>query len=97
MEWTVGASIETHPANFDLIYGRWGDGTSSSDRCAISMLHFENENGPGVMVIDAKDRPVATNSLVSKALTRDQIIGTDLAPYVFAIFDAVITKDKRLA
>ena len=96
MQWTVGASLERHPANFDLVYGQWGDGSSSSDRCAISLLHFENENGPGVMVIDAKDRPIATSSLVSQALTHDEIIGTDLATHVFAIFDAVITQDKRL-
>lgn len=94
--WTVGKSLDTHPANFDLIYGRWGDGASNSDRRAISLLHFENEDGPGVMVIDAKDRPIATSSLVSKALTRDEVIGTDLAKHVFAIFDAVITQDTRL-
>jgi hypothetical protein len=87
---------ETHPANFDLIYGRWGDGTSSADRCAVSLLHFENEKGPGVMVINAKDRPIGTSSLVSQAPTRDEIVGTDLATHVFAIFDAVISQDKRL-
>jgi hypothetical protein len=96
MQWTVGKSLDTHPANFDLIYGRWGDDTSSADRCAISLLHFENENGPGVMVIDATDRPVASSSLVSNALMRDEVVGTDLARHVFAIFDAVISQDKRL-
>jgi len=39
MQWTVGASLERHPANFDLVYGQWGDGSSSSDRCAISLLY----------------------------------------------------------
>ncbi|WP_218132112.1 hypothetical protein [Roseicitreum antarcticum] len=96
MQWTVGASLETHPANLDLIYGRWGDGASSADRCAVSLLHFENENGPSVMVIDAKNRPIATSSLISKAMTRDEVIGTDVAQHAFAIFDAVITQDKRL-
>ncbi len=96
MQWTVGASFVTHPANFDIICGAWGDAASSADRCAISLSYFENDDGPAVRVIDASNRPVASNELVGSALTRDDVIGTPLADDVFAIFDAVILQDKRL-
>ncbi len=94
--WTVGKSFDSHPANFDLIHGAWGETATPHERCAVSMLYFENEKGPHVMVIDAKDRPVANSELAGSALRRDEIISTPLAPRVFAIFDAVLTQDPRL-
>ncbi|AFO91516.1 hypothetical protein [Phaeobacter inhibens] len=97
VQWTVDVSIEDHPANFDLIYGAWGDGTSKSDRRAISLIHFENDGVPGVSVVNATDRPVASSELVGSAMNREELIGTPLAQQVFAIFDAVILQDKRLS
>lgn len=96
VHWTVGKSLESHPANFDLIYGPWGEGSQNKDRCAIALVHFENESGPGVMIIDANNRPVATSDLVGSAMRRDEVLGTSLASQVFAIFDAVLTQDQRL-
>lgn len=96
LHWTVGKSLQSHPANFDLIYGPWGEGSQVKDRCAISLIHFENEAGPGVMVIDANNRPVAARDLVGSAMRRDEVLGTSLASRVFAIFDAVLTQDERL-
>ena len=95
-QWTVGKSIEEHPANFDLILGSWGEGTTKNDRCAISLVHFENGGVPGVSVIDANDRPIASSELVGSAKSRDELIGTPLAQQVFAIFDVVILQDNRL-
>ncbi|TQV77902.1 hypothetical protein [Denitrobaculum tricleocarpae] len=96
MHWTVGASLATHPANFDLIYGPWGEGISKDHRCAISLIYFENDDGPTVRVIDANDRPVASYEFVGTALTREEVIGTPLAADVFAIFDAVFLQDERV-
>ncbi len=97
VQWTVGRSIEEHPANFDLVYGSWGDGSSKRDRRAISLVHFENDGVPGVSVIDAIERPVASSELVGSAMSREELIGTPLAQQVFAIFDAVILQDSRLS
>lgn len=97
MQWTVGMPFDSHPANFDIIYGRWGEGAESKDRCAISLLYFEEGGRPGVMAIDANDRPVGNSSLVGKAMSRDEIIGTDIAKQAFAVFDTVLLGDKRLA
>ncbi|WP_418592101.1 hypothetical protein [Ponticoccus sp. (in: a-proteobacteria)] len=96
VQWTVGQSIEDHPANFDLVFGAWGEGTSKSDRCAISLVHFESEGVPGVSVIDANDRPIASSELVGSAKSREELIGTPLIQQVFAIFDSVILQDNRL-
>ena len=97
VQWTVGKSIEDHPANFDLIYGAWGDETSKNDRCAISLVHFENQGVPGVSLINANDRPIASSELVGSAMSRDELVGTALAQQVFSIFDAVVAQDNRLS
>ena len=96
-QWTIGKLIEEHPANIDLIYGRWGDGTDKNDRCAISLIYFENDGVPAVSIVDANSRLIAESDLVSSALNREQILGTPLANHVFAIFDAVILQDIRLS
>ena len=96
-QWTVGKSIEGHPANFDLIYGAWGEGSNRNDRCAISLIHFESDGVPGVSVIDANDRPIASSELVGSAMSREELIGTPLVQQVFAIVDAVILQDNRLS
>ncbi|MDD7974011.1 hypothetical protein [Roseinatronobacter alkalisoli] len=97
VQWTVGKSIEDHPANFDLIYGTWGEGASKNDRRAISLIHFETEGIPGVSVVNANDRPIASSDLVGSAMSREELIGTPLAQQVFAIFDAVLLQDSRLS
>lgn len=97
LHWTVGKSLEDHPANFDLIYGAWGDGATKNNRCAISLVHFETEGVPGISVINANDRPIASSELVGSAMSREDIIGTPLAKQVFAIFDSVIQQDNRLS
>ncbi|MEM7644131.1 MAG: hypothetical protein AAF366_16650 [Pseudomonadota bacterium] len=96
IQWTEGQPLDSHPANVDLICGRWGEGTTGEDRCAISLVRFENEAGPGVMVVDAQDRPVARSDLVGRALSREEVVGTDLAQEAYAIFDAVLIQDTRL-
>ena len=96
LQWTVGKFIEDHPANFDLIYGAWGEGTTRSDRRAISLVHFISEGVPGVSIIDAHDRPIATSELVGSAMSREELVGTPLAQQVFGIFDAVVSQDNRL-
>ena len=96
VQWTVGGSLADHPANIDLVYGRWGDGASPNDRRAISLVHFEDDGVPGIMVIDAKKRSVATSGLAGEAMARDDVVGTDLATNVFAIVDAILVQDKRL-
>ncbi|WP_152615785.1 hypothetical protein [Leisingera sp. ANG-M1] len=96
VHWTASAGLDRHPANYDFIIGPWGEGASSADRVAVSLMHFENEDGPGVMVIDAGRRPSANSGLAARALDRESVVGTELAGTAFAIFDTVFLQDTRL-
>lgn len=83
-------------AHFDLILGKWGENAEATDRFAISLEYRVVENGPEFMVIDATERPVANNELVSRALRRDEVIGHSISEVVFAVADAALLKDERL-
>ncbi|UWQ74544.1 hypothetical protein [Leisingera sp. M658] len=96
VQWTAGAGLDRHPANYDLIIGPWGEGASPADRVAVSLLHFENEDGPGVMVIDADARASANSDLADSAFDRESVAGTEVAATAFAIFDAVYLQDPRI-
>jgi len=96
VQWTLG-QVERHGANFDLIIGKWGDGTESKDRCAVSMELHRTSDGPSFTVIDAVGRPAASSELVGKPLAREEVIGTPLAKQAFELADAVWLQDKRIA
>lgn len=96
VHWTADAGLDCHPANYDFVIGPWGEGASPADRVAVSMVHFENEDGPGVMVIDASGRPSASSDLAASVLDRESVVGTEVAATAFAIFDAVYLQDPRI-
>lgn len=93
--WTVG-HIAEHGAEIDLICGRWGEGTSPSDRCVMRLHHFIAATGPWVMVQDASLAD-GLDRLAARALRRDEIIGTPRAAEAFALYDAIALQDARLA
>lgn len=94
VEWTPGH--EDGHTNFDLIVGKWGDGQDSSSRQAISLEFRKLPTGPAFMVIDATSRPVCRSTLISKALRREDVIGTPIASDVFALCDVIFLSDSRL-
>jgi hypothetical protein len=95
--WTVGR-FPDHPANIDLVMGEWGDVASPEQRFLISMLLTVRDHRPEVLVIDSGNRPMAYKSdLVSRALRRDQVVGTPLATKVFALIDAIFLDDPRVS
>jgi hypothetical protein len=93
VHWTLGKVAE-HGAHVDLILGRWGEGAERADRYAVSL---EFRPGAGVMVIDASERDIARSELVSRALRREEVIGTPLAQRVFDLIDAIWLQDGRIA
>ena len=95
VEWTPG-HIEKS-ASFDLIIGKWGEHTRPDDRQAAVVEFRGLESGPSFRVIDAATRKIATSSLVSCALRRDEIIGTPLAQEIFAITDLIYFEDPRIS
>jgi hypothetical protein len=96
VQWTLNRVAE-HGAHFDFILGKWGEGTSATDRIAVSLEFHRAEKGPAFMVIDASSRPVSENTLVGRALRRDEVVGTALAKTVFALTDVVWLQDDRIA
>ncbi len=94
--WTPGAVLR-HGAAIDLILGAWGDATGPSDRVAISVAFRVTASGPEFMVVDATDRPHVRPTMVTRALTRAEVIGTPTAARAFAVLDAIWAGDPRLA
>jgi hypothetical protein len=96
VHWTVGHVFD-RGAHIDLVLGRWGEGTSAADRYAVSLEHRILDTGPGVMVIDADTRDIAESELVGRALRRTDVIGGSIAARAFAVYDAIMAQDPRLA
>lgn len=85
-----------HGASFDLILGRWGASTTKQDRYAVALDYRIVEGSAQFMVVDAQRRPTSGGELADTALKRSEIIGTLLAPQVFALIDAIYMGDQRL-
>jgi hypothetical protein len=96
VNWTLGR-VPDHGASFDLILGRWGEGTSAEDRVAVALAYRLLEGGPAFMVIDAGGRPAAGGGLAGRALFRDEVVGLPVAGEAFAVVDAVLVQDARVA
>jgi hypothetical protein len=96
VHWTLG-HVPDRGANIDLIIGEWGEAPNADRRSAISLAYRLTESGPSMMVIDANTRPTLRSPLVGQALCREEVIGTPLAQNAFAIADAVLAQDDRVA
>jgi hypothetical protein len=82
---------------FDLVLGRWGDGATAADRSLVTLDYRATEEGPAFMVIDAAGRPAAESGLVDRALARSEVVGQAVAEEAFAVVDAVLVQDVRIA
>jgi hypothetical protein len=90
--WTLGKP--DHGAKFDLILGKWGNSAGKDDRYSVALDYRLIDGAPQFMVVDALDRATSGSPLVGAALKRSDVIGTPLAPQVFAIVDAVYMSDS---
>ena len=96
VQWTL-TRVYDHGANFDLVLGGWGEGSSPADRQIVAVAYRIIDGGPQFMIIDAGCRPLAKSvSLATTALRRDQVIATPLAAEVFAMLDAIWLDDGRI-
>jgi hypothetical protein len=96
VHWTL-TRVSDHGANFDLIIGRWGEGAFAQDRVLVALEYRLLETGPAFMVIDAGGRPSASSDLAGRALSRAEVIGQPIAKQAFAIVDAILAQDARVA
>jgi hypothetical protein len=95
VHWTVGHVFE-NGATIDIVLGGWGKGTSAADRCAVRVDYRIFDHGPELMVRDAQ-RHFVKAELAAHCLKRSDVIGSPLAEQVFAICDAFLVNDRRLA
>jgi hypothetical protein len=97
VHWTLG-HVPDQGANIDLVIGKWVEDAAAEDRQAVAIAYRLMETGPSMMVIDAAERPVARNTeLVGRALRREDVVETPLATQAFAIADAILEQDERVA
>jgi hypothetical protein len=97
VHWTRGR-VPDHGANIDLIVGEWGDAGAAERRHAVALDYRLLPTGPVIMVIDAAGRPfVQDRSFIGRAMNRDDVFDTDVAEVAFAIADAVLAQDQRVA
>jgi len=97
VHWTLG-HVPEQGANIDLIVGEWGDSGDEKRRHAVALAYRLLPTGPVLMIIDAAERSfVQDKSFVGRAMNRDDVFGTEMAEVAFAIADAVLAQDQRVA
>ena len=97
VHWTLG-HVPDQGANIDLIVGEWGDAGAAERRHAVALAYRLLPTGPVLMIIDAAERSfVQDKSFVGRAMNRDDVFGTEMAEVAFAIADAVLAQDQRVA
>ena len=96
VQWAVGR-VSDHGALFDLILTRSKDNGMSAERLLVALDYRLTETGPAFMVIDAAGRPAAKSELVDRALARSEVVGKAVAEEAFAVVDAILEQDVRIA
>ena len=94
--WTTHQVVR-HGAEFSLILGGMGEGTTAADKFAVALHYFVEPDRFGFMVVDASETPLASDPLVGRALSREDVVGTPLAHEVFDLVDAIWVKDPNIA
>lgn len=96
VHWTTH-QVARHGAEFYVILGQWGDGTTAADRFAVALHFFIEPDRCGFAVVDAGATPMTSHPLVGRALSRESVINTPLAREVFNLVDAIWLEDENIA
>jgi len=96
VHWTT-QQIFKHGAEFYIILGEFGEGTSAADKFAVALHFFVESDRYGFMVVDADKTSISSNPLVGRALPRASVIDTPLAEEVFDLVDAIWLEDENIA
>ena len=92
--WTEGQP--DHGAAFDLVLGDWDVAAQNQDRYIVALNYRSFRDTSGFMVVDESYRVVYGSDLAATVLKRSDVVGTPLAPQVFALVDAIYMGDTRL-
>jgi hypothetical protein len=75
VHWTT-KQVARHGAEFFIVLGRFGEGTTATDKFAVALHFFVEPDRFGFMVVDADQTPIASHPLVGRALPRESVIDT---------------------
>jgi hypothetical protein len=96
VHWTT-KQVGRHGAEFFIVLGRFGEGTTATDKFAVALHFFVEPDRFGFMVVDADQTPIASHPLVGRALPRESVIDTPLAQEVFDLVDAIWLEDTNIS
>jgi hypothetical protein len=96
VHWT-NKQVARHGAEFYIILGEFGDGTTAIDKFAVALHFFVDSDRFGFMVVDADQTPISSHPLVGYALPRASVIDTPLAEEAFNLVDAIWLEDENIA
>lgn len=91
IEWTLGRG--DCGARFDVVIGKWFDGTTEDDRETVSLEYRPSERGPAFVHVDAAGRPAAE---VGRPTRGADVEGSPLANEVLTIARAILDTDERV-
>ena len=96
VHWTNNRVIK-HGAEFYIILGEFGEGTTAADKFAVALHFFIESDRFGFMVVDADKTTISSHPLVGRALSRADVIDKPLAEEVFELVDAIWLEDGNIA
>ena len=96
VDWTT-QQVARHGAEFYLLLGRFGEGTTAADKFLVALHFFIEPDTFGFMVVDANQTPMATHPLAGRSLTREDVVDTPLAQEVFDLIDAIWLNDGNIS
>ena len=73
VHWTKDQVIK-HGAEFYIVLGEFGDGTTAADRFAVALHFFVEDDRHGFSIVDANQTCIATHPLVGAIWVEDENI-----------------------
>ncbi len=92
VRWAIG--LPDHGAWFNLVVGQWGNDADPTKRSHVALEFKLINRGPNFIVRNSSEANQDFSEIASSGSLRDDIIGTDLAPHIFAIIDAVYMSEN---
>jgi hypothetical protein len=91
--------VPSHPevsAHLALGIGPWNEGASRTDRQLVELRVWHVDRYPSLAVVDSPSHPEFESVVLGVGLRRDQVVGTALAPVIFAMTDHAMFHDPRI-
>jgi len=95
VKWTDGHELD-NPPWFLLSMGAWGDGSTGEERVTAGCILIQTDEGPRFSVVDSSSVEWRSPDLVGRHLTRDQVMGGELAAHFFNLLDQITLGSEQI-